>query len=544
MLLKDFLSLWARRILMGTSREIEADLRNDLLAQFMKFEPEFYIRNRTGDLMSRATNDLNAVRMVLGPGLLYVATMTSTMVIAIYFMTSLSPTLTLCVLLPVPLVAIVDRYFGEKIHRLSEQIQTALGALSTRAQENFTGVRVVRAYTQERQEMERFDDANCEYRTKNIQLIGVWSVFFPVLAALVGVTFVILLCIGGRQVMNHQISVGTLWAFYAFLVQFAWPMVALGWVTNIFQRGAASASRLNYILNAEPKVNDADSSQNLKHAAVECGFGRSQIDVRAEAIGTNTSIRGEIEFRNLTFSYPTSSNGPENLAVLRDINLRIPAGSTLAVVGPTGSAKSTLVALVARLWEAPPGTLLLDGRPIQEYPLDELRRTIGYVPQDTFLFSDTIRENIAFGVNDPLEDHIYAAAEIACISEEIQGFPEQFETIVGERGATLSGGQRQRAALARAILRQPKILVLDDALSSVDTETEKKILRRLRDVMRQCTTILVSHRVSTIKSVDRIVVLREGQIVERGTHAELVELGGYYADLQQKQLLEEELERE
>jgi ATP-binding cassette, subfamily B, multidrug efflux pump len=540
MLVKGFFSFWTRWILIGLSREIEFDLRNDMLARLVRLEPEFYVRNRTGDLMSRATNDLNAVRMVLGPGIMYTATTISTMVLAVYFMVKLSPSLTLWVLLPVPVVALATRYFGQIIHRLSEQIQAALGVLSTRAQENLTGIRVVRAYAQEKPEIESFDRANRDYVNHNIKLISAWSMFFPFLSALIGVSYVILLAKGGIQVIDSRISVGTLWAFYAFLVQLIWPMIALGWVTNIFQRGAASMGRLNYILTAEPRITDSVVTPPSDSSRV-----RARVADPPESDSAQSGIRGEIEFRHLTFTYPTAGDGDgQGPAVLHDINLYVPAGSTLAVVGPTGSGKSTLAALIARLWEAPSGTLWMDGRPILEYPVSELRRAIGYVPQDTFLFSDTLRENIAFGVDDALEEHVFEAAEIASVSGEIQSFPQQFGTMVGERGITLSGGQKQRTALARAILRQPKILVLDDSLSSVDTDTEERILRRLRDVMRQRTTILVSHRVSTVKSADQIIVLREGRIIERGAHDELLALGGYYADLYEKQLLEEELERD
>ncbi len=543
MLVKGFFSFWTRWILIGVSREIEYDLRSDLLDRFLELDPEFYARNRTGDLMSRATNDLNAVRMVLGPGIMYSATTIATMVLAIFFMVKLSPVLTLWVLVPVPFVAFAVRYFGQIIHRLSEQIQAALGVLSTRAQENLTGVRVIRAYAQEEPEIALFDKANRHYVERNIKLIGSWSLFFPALSALIGLTVVILLGLGGMEVTDHKVSLGTFLSFYAFLIQLVFPMIAIGFVTNIFQRGAASMGRLNYILRASPNIrNNALSQYESASIAAE---GNGQGYARADQVVTDSkdSIRGEIEFRHLNFAYP-GPEGTSNSAVLHDINLHIPAGSTLAIVGPTGGGKSTLASLIARLWEAPADTLFLDGRSIRDYPLDSLRRAIGYVPQDTFLFSETLTGNIAFGVDQSGEEEVLEAAEIAGISGEIQSFPQRFETMVGERGITLSGGQKQRTSLARAILRQPRILVLDDSLSSVDTDTEERILRRLRDVMRQRTTILIAHRISTVKDADQIVVLRDGRIIERGTHDELLALGGYYADLYQKQLLEEELERE
>jgi ATP-binding cassette, subfamily B, multidrug efflux pump len=544
MLVKGIFSFWTRWILIGVSREIEFDLRNDLFDRFVRLDPEFYVGNRTGDLMSRATNDLNAVRMVLGPGIMYTATTIATSVVALFFMVRLSPTLTLWVLMPVPIVVAAVYYFGQTIHRLSEKIQAALGALSTRAQENLTGVRVVRAYAQEKSEIALFEQANRDYVDRNIKLIGSWSLFFPALTALIGVSFVILLGRGGMLVMDQKVSLGTLWSFYAFLGVLIFPIIALGWVTNIFQRGAASMGRLMYILRAEANIRDS----GLAGARAGGSNGNSQdesADSRATSVADGgSSIRGEIDFRDLTFAYPSPPGSAPNEPVLHDISLHVPAGSTLAIVGPTGSGKSTLAALVARLWEAPVETVLIDGRSIREYPVAELRRAIGYVPQDTFLFSETIRENIGFGVENAMDEQVLEAAEVASISGEIQGFPDRFSTILGERGITLSGGQRQRTSLARAIMRKPRILVLDDALSSVDTSTEEQILKGLQNVMRERTTILVSHRVSTVKAADQIVVLRNGRITERGTHDELLALGGYYADLYQKQLLEAELERE
>ncbi len=529
-LLKGALSFTTRWVLIGVSRDIEFDLRADLLGRLLLMEPEFYVRNRTGELMSRATNDLNNVRMVLGPGIMYTGQTLVTMIIAIAVMARLSPSLTLWVLLPVPVVFVAVRHFGKVIHDLYEMIQASLATLSAKVQENLSGVRVIRAYAQEEAEIRGFDEPNREYVARNIKLIRTWSMFMPSLQALIGFSFLIVLWQGGHQLLRGQISLGALIAFYTFLGILVWPMIALGWVTNIFQRGAASMGRLNYILHAQP-----------------------QIDDRFAKVPANAAVAGEVEFRNLNFTYPTTisgngagfakSNGNDTHAVLRDINLKIPAGSTLAIVGPTGSGKTTLAALIARLWEAPEGEVLIDGRPIREWPLDTLRRSIGYVPQDTYLFSETVGGNIAFGLPNYDLNQVRQAAEIASFDSDVEGFSHKYETVVGERGITLSGGQKQRTAIARAVIRDPRILILDDSLSSVDTQTEERILTRLRGIMHGRTTILISHRTSTVRDADQIVVLRDGRIIERGTHDELLARGGYYADLYEKQLLEEELER-
>ncbi|HEY1865531.1 MAG TPA: ABC transporter ATP-binding protein [Candidatus Acidoferrales bacterium] len=538
--LKGIFSFWSRWILIGLSRDIEYDLRNDLLDRLLMMEPEFYVRNRTGELMSRATNDLNQVRMVLGPGIMYSATTLVTMVMAVALMVRLSPTLSLWVLIPVPIVAACVWYFGRVIHSLYETIQAALATLSAKAQENLAGVRVIRAYAQEEAEIRGFDAPNRDYVTRNLKLIAAWSMFMPALTALIGMTFVLVLWFGGREVIAGQISLGEFVAFYAYMVQLVFPMIALGFVTNIFQRGAASMGRLNYILEAQPSI---------------CNVQESTASAAVSAAVKEPEVCGEIDFRHLDFTYPTTrtdssknsssdnGRGPAGTPVLHDINLHIPAGSTLAIVGPTGSGKSTIAALIARLWEAPAGTLLIDGRSIRDWPLTQLRRAIGFVPQDTYLFSETVRENIAFGVESAEDEAILRAAETASIAGEIAEFPARYTTMVGERGITLSGGQKQRTALARAVVRNPRILILDDALSSVDTDTEERILRGLKEMMKSRTTILISHRVSTVRHSDQIIVLREGRIVERGTHDELLALGGYYEDLYQKQLLEEELQR-
>ena len=531
-LLKGLMSFATRWVLIGVSRDIEFDLRGDLLDRLLLMEPEFYVRNRTGELMSRATNDLNNVRMVLGPGIMYTGQTLVTMILAVIIMARLSPSLTLWVLLPVPVVAVAVRHFGKVIHDLYEMIQASLATLSAKVQENLSGVRVIRAYAQEEAEIRSFDEPNREYVARNIKLIRTWSMFMPSLQALIGTSFLIVLWQGGHQLLRGQISLGALIAFYSYLGLLVWPMIALGWVTNIFQRGAASMGRLNFILRAQP-----------------------QIDDRGAAVAANAPISGEVEFRNLTFTFPTniSGNGAAAAAasnggqgahpVLRDINLKIPAGSTLAIVGPTGSGKTTLAALVARLWEAPEGEVFIDGRPIREWPLATLRRSIGYVPQDTYLFGETVGGNIAFGLPNYDLNQVRQAAQIASLDSDVEDFANKYDTVVGERGITLSGGQKQRTAIARAVIRDPRILILDDSLSSVDTQTEERILTRLRGMMHGRTTILISHRTSTVQDADQIVVLRDGRIIERGTHDELVARGGYYADLYQKQLLEEELER-
>jgi ATP-binding cassette subfamily B protein len=529
--IKGFLSFSARWTLIGVSRDIEFDIRNDLLKRLLILEPEFYVRNRTGELMSRATNDLNAVRMVLGPGIMYSATTIITMIMAILVMVTLSPSLTLWVLLPAPVVAVAVWFFGKTIHELYEKIQAALATLTARVQENLAGVRVVRAYAQEEAEIRGFDEPNREYVSRNIKLIRTWSMFMPSLQALIGTTFLIVLWQGGHQLFRGQISLGALIAFNGYLTLLVWPMIALGWVTNIFQRGAASMGRLNYILTAKPNIDD-----------------------RYAKIPADSKPRGEIEFRHLTFTYPTTlsgsssngaskSNGSGPHPVLRNIDLKIPAGSTLAIVGPTGCGKTTLAALIARLWEAPDDSVLIDGHPIREWPLTTLRQSIGFVPQDTYLFGETVGGNIAFGIPEYNEQRVHDAAEIASLHGDVQDFAKCYETMVGERGITLSGGQKQRAAIARAVIRDPRILILDDSLSAVDTQTEERILGGLRGILQGRTTILISHRTSTVRDADQIVVLIDGAITERGTHDELLARGGYYADLYQKQLLEEELER-
>jgi ATP-binding cassette, subfamily B, multidrug efflux pump len=500
-----------RKIVIGISREIEFEMRNDIFRHLENLSYSFYQRTRTGDIMARATNDLNAVRNLLGPAIMYSANTLVFTVAALYFMVRISPMLTLYAFAPLPVVSIVVQYFGRQIHERFERIQAMFSDISARAQENFSAARVIRAYVQEEAEVANFETANREYINRSLKLVRLMGMLWPTLTTLLGFAIVLVLWLGGRQTIQGHMTLGNFVAFLTYMVQLTWPVIALGWVINIFQRGTASLARIDEIMQEKPEVVDMAA------------------DGAAPAV-----VGGELEFRNLNFAY----NGTP---VLRDVNLQIPAGSSLAIVGPTGSGKSTLVSLIPRIYDAPVGTVLLDGHPITDFPLDTLRRSIGFVPQETFLFSDTVQENIAFGTEQSSLEQVRLAAQGASIAAEIEDFPEQYATMVGERGITLSGGQKQRTAIARAIIRNPRILVLDDALSSVDTNTEDKILNHLREIMQGRTTIFISHRVSTVRNADRIAVLHGGQIVELGTHDELLARNGYYTDLYNKQLLEEEL---
>ena len=527
-----FLTRW---IVIGVSRDIEFDLRNDLFARLESLSYSYYQRNRTGDIMARATNDLNAVRMLLGPAIMYSANTIVYTAGALAFMIAISPRLTLLTFLPLPAVSIIIQTFGRRIHERFERIQAMFSEISARAQENFSGARLIRAYVQEEAEIAAFERENNEYIQRSLKLVRLMGMLWPTLELMLGCAVVLVLWLGGREViaglatrslvtnlgqgypavtttlrLSGSMTVGNFVAFSTYMMQLTWPVIALGWVINIFQRGTASLGRINEIMREEPAIKDAPGARDLE-------------------------VAGEIEFRGLNFSY-------EGKEVLHGVNLRIPAGSSLAIVGPTGSGKTTLVSLIPRIYDAEPGTVLIDGRPVREYSLASLRRNIGFVPQETFLFSDRIRENIAFGVESASDAEVQKAAEAANIALDIEGFPEAYETMVGERGITLSGGQKQRTAISRALIRNPRILVLDDALSSVDTHTEDKILNDLRNVMRGRTTIFISHRVSTVRNADRIAVLHSGKVVELGTHDELLALNGYYSDLYNKQLLEEELE--
>ena len=505
-----------RRVIIGASRQFEYDLRNDFFAQLQRLHPGYFHQRRTGDLMSRATNDLNAVRMMIGPAVMYTASTGLTFVIALVLMVSIDWRLTLVALIPLPLVSVSVKYFGDAIHRRFERIQEQFSDISAVTQESLAGVRVVRAYRQEPSEIERFRSANEEYVRRNAALIRLQGLYYPSMGLLMGVGALLVIWLGSRAVIAGRMTVGELVAFNTYLMMLGWPMIAFGWVTNLIQRGMASWKRMLEVLDAAPAITDAEADGPLR-----------SLD----------QIRGDIEFRHLTFAYGPA--GP----VLRDISAVIPAGTTTAIVGATGSGKSTLLTLLPRLHNPPPGTVLVDGVDVRRIPLDLLRGAIGFVPQEPFLFSATIAENVALGARGDQGSRalVEAAAAVSRLDKDLAELPKGYDTLVGERGITLSGGQKQRTAIARALVVDPKILILDDALSAVDTYTEEEILHRLADVMRRRTSIIVSHRVSTVRGADQILVLDEGRIVERGTHDELVRHTGVYAALYRKQLLEEEL---
>ncbi|HEY5380624.1 MAG TPA: ABC transporter ATP-binding protein, partial [Acidobacteriaceae bacterium] len=526
-----------RQIIIGASREIEFDIRNDLFQHLETQPPSFFQRHRTGDIMARSTNDLSAVRQLLGPAIMYSANTVVFTAAALPFMIHISPRLTLIAFLPLPFASILVQYFGARIHIRFERIQAMFSDISAQAEENFSGARLIRAFAQEEAQIAAFETSNQEYIRRSLLLARLMAMLWPTLEFVLGISLMLTLLFGGREVVMHRMSVGQFTSYSVYMVQLTWPMIAIGWVTNLVQRGAASVTRIHSLMTEQPAIDDSAADPALLPPSAETLSSRPERGgVERPAVRSAPAlIRGHIQFRNLSFTYATGGE------VLHNLSLDIPAGSSLAITGPTGSGKSTLVSLIPRLQDADPGMVLIDGRPIRDYPLETLRRAIGFVPQETFLFSETIRENIAFGVNETSDDAVLNAAETAQIGAEILEFPRGFQTVVGERGMTLSGGQKQRTAIARALLRDPRILVLDDALASVDTYTEEQILSGLRDAMQGRTTILIAHRVSTARNADRIAVLVDGRIAELGAHDELLARGGYYSELFEKQSLEEEI---
>ncbi len=520
-----------RRTLINMSRYIEYDLRQDFYGHLQKLPLQFFQRRRTGDLMARATNDLGAVRQIVGPAIMYSEQTLFRVLIILPLMFQISVKLTLIMLMTMPFVTLTVKYFGHQIHVRFEKIQEFFSDITARAQENLTGVRVVRAFAREDAEKNEFAQLNRQYVDRNLNLVRLSAVFRPLMQFFIGLGFAAILLIGGYETAQGRMTIGEFTAFNLYLEQLIWPLIAMGYVTNLVQRGAASLKRMHEIMSIEPAIADAAGGREGERESWRAG----EREIWREGEG----IRGKIEFRELTFRY-----SPEEPQVLRDINLVIEPGQTVAFIGRTGAGKSTLMNLIPRLLDAEPGMILIDDRPIREIPLKRLRENIGYVPQETFLFSETLAENIAFGIHNghsDLDKDIERAAEVAGLAEDVNEFPLKYMTILGERGITLSGGQKQRAAIARAIVREPKIMILDDSLSAVDTYTEEKILSQLRDVMRSRTTLIVAHRISTVKDADLICVLDHGRIVERGSHEELMRAGAAYADLYERQLLEEEL---
>jgi ATP-binding cassette, subfamily B, multidrug efflux pump len=509
-----FCTFLTRQTIIVASRHIEFDLRNDLLSHLQKLSYSYFQNTPTGDLMAHATNDISAVRNAVGPGIMYPSDTVMTLSFVLIMMFMADWQLTLLVLIPMPLVSYVVYRLGKLVNKIFTDRQEQFSLLTTHAQETLSGVRIIKAYVREEYESERFRKLSWEYLKKNLVLAQVQSIMWPLMFVLVGISLVIAIYFGGLKVIDGRMSIGTLTAFTAYLSMLIWPMIAFGWVTNILQQGAASMNRLAAIFDNEPEIKDTESTdQSIDH------------------------IDGGIEFRSVSFTHQNAAQ-----PTLKNINLKIEPGTTVAIVGYTGSGKSTLVNLLPRLYDSTGGELLIDGKDIRNIPLEVLRSSIGFVPQETFLFSETIAENIRYGVDEFKEEDLRSAAEISQIAKDVLEFPKQFNTTIGERGITLSGGQKQRTSIARAIMRQPKILILDDALSAVDTFTEEKILQHLREFMKGRTSIIISHRISTVKDANLIVVLQNGEIVERGTHDDLVSFGGIYADLHQKQLLEQQLE--
>ncbi len=502
---------FTRRTIIWTSRKIEYSLRSELFGHLLKLTPSFYHENRTGDIMARSTNDLEAVRMMVGPGIMHISNTFITLIVAIPLMLTLSPALTMYAMIPMALFPFIINRLSNQLYKRSVRIQEEFASLTSTAQENLSGIRVVRAYSQEDAETENFQLRSDKYMGVNMDMARVQALFMPLVTAIAALLSLSILYFGGVEVIEKRISLGTLVAFFAYLSMMIWPLIAIGFVISIYQRGMASLGRINKILYTEPKVK------------------------REATANFSQPMKGKIEFRNLSFAY----NGKK---ILNNINLTIEPGQTIGLVGQTGSGKTTLVSLLPRLFPVAAGSIFIDDVDINKWDLDSLRSQIGVAPQEPFLFSDTVGANIGFGVDSPDREKMLTASRTAALDKDVIDFPKGYETIVGERGITLSGGQKQRTAMARAIMTEPRLLILDDAMSAVDTETEDEISHRIKEVLKNCTAIIISHRMSSVKDADQIVYLADGQIVEKGTHQELMAAGRKYAETYCRQLLERELE--
>jgi ATP-binding cassette subfamily B protein len=514
-LLKGLFMFFMRQTIIVMSRLIEFDLKNDIFAHYQKLDLAFYKKNKTGDLMARISEDVGQVRMYVGPAIMYAISTLSLFVLILVRMLSINVELTIYVLVPLPILAVAIYLLNSKIIRKSEAVQKQLSTISSFVQEMFSGIRVLKAYNREQFTRNTFYNEAQEYRKRNIELVKSNALFFPLIILLIGLSTLITIYIGGQKVFSGEITTGIIAEFILYVNMLTWPVASIGWVTAIVQRAAASQTRINEFLNQQPAIENTSKYPS--------------------------TIQGEIGFEQVSFTYPDSG-----IVALKDVSFRVESGKSLAIVGRTGSGKSTIAALICRLYDVDSGRIVIDGKPIRDLNLNDLRSAIGYVPQEVFLFSETISNNIAFGLKNAKTDSLSLekvrnAAQNAAIFDSIMEFPNGFETKVGERGLTLSGGQKQRISIARAIIREPAILLFDDCLSAVDTETEETILQNLRRIMAERTTVIISHRISSVKHCDEIIVLDHGQISERGSHQYLLSLNGQYADMHQKQMLDEEI---
>jgi ATP-binding cassette, subfamily B, multidrug efflux pump len=512
--LSGFFLYLTRRTIIVASRDIEYDLRNDFFSHLLRLPIRFYQNTPVGDLMAHATNDINAIRNFIGPAILYSSDTCIAFILIVSIMINMNPMITLYSFLPLPLITVFVYLISRKVHKRFEDVQDQFSVLTAKAQESLSGIRIVKSYVREKYEIESFEKTSRDYLQKNLKLVKIQSLMFPLMLLIIGISLLIVVWVGGKLVIEDKLSLGDMTAFIIYIGYLIWPMMAFGWVANLVQQSSASMKRIAKIMDIQPEIKDsADTDNNFN------------------------TIKGSIEFRNVSFSYNENRKN-----VLENINLDVKSGETLAIIGFTGSGKSSLVNLVDRIFDPTEGEIFIDGTNIKKIPLDVLRNQIGFVTQETFLFSTSIKENIAFGMDNFKEEDILFAADVSQILKDVENFPNKFDTVIGERGITLSGGQKQRVSIARAVMKNPKIIILDDCLSAVDTYTEEEILKRLKKFMEDRTSIIISHRISTVKHADKIIVLDNGKIVESGNHDQLIEFSGIYADLYYKQQLEKEIE--